>query len=83
MEGLPICLFNGEINMAIQPNLDTNARVERLVFGVILLIGALLDFGRLFLFLIGAIMVVEAFIGWCGIPMLAHKLKLDELFKKK
>jgi hypothetical protein len=66
----------------IDSNLDNNARAERLVFGVILLIGALLGFGRIFLFLIGAILVIEAFVGWCGVPLLVQKLKLDNLFKK-
>lgn len=64
-------------------NLESNERVTRAVIGAILLIGALLDFGRTFLFLAGIILVAEAFIGYCGIPMLSEKFKLNDYFKKK
>jgi len=64
-------------------NLESNERVTRAVIGAVLLVGALLDFGRVFLFLAGAILVAEAFIGWCGIPMLAEKFKLNDFFKNK
>lgn len=64
-------------------NLENNERVTRLVIGAILVIAALLGFGRIFLFLVGVLLVTEAFIGWCGIPTLAEKFKLNDLFKKK
>ena len=64
-------------------NIESNERVTRLVIGAVLLLGALLDFGRVFLFLLGVVFIAEAFIGWCGIPMLAEKFKLHDLFKKK
>lgn len=64
-------------------NIENNERVTRLVIGAVLLLGALLDFGRGFLFLLGIVLIAEAFIGWCGIPMLAEKFKLNDLFKKK
>lgn len=64
-------------------NLESNERVTRMVIGVVLLIGALLDFGRVFLFLSGVALIVEAVIGWCGIPILAEKFKLNDFFKKK
>jgi len=67
----------------VTSNIESNERVTRLVIGAILLIGALLDFGRMFLFLVGIILIAEAVIGWCGIPMLSEKFKLNELFKKK
>lgn len=64
-------------------NLESNERVTRVVIGIVLLIGALLDFGRIFLLLAGVILVAEAFIGYCGIPILAEKFKLNDYFKKK
>lgn len=64
-------------------NIEGNERLTRIVIGIVLLLGALLDFGRVFLFLIGIILVAEAIIGYCGIPILAEKFKLNDLFKKK
>ena len=64
-------------------NLESNERVTRAVIGIVLLIGALLDFGRVFLFLAGALLIAEAFLGSCGIPILAEKFKLNDYFKKK
>ena len=64
-------------------NIESNERVTRLVIGAVLVIAALLGLGRFFLFLVGVVLVAEAFIGWCGIPTLAEKLKLNDLFKKK
>lgn len=64
-------------------NMNSNDRATRLVLGAILLIGAILGFGAWFLFLVGALLVAEAFIGWCGIPILIEKFKLNDLFKNK
>ena len=64
-------------------NMNSNDRATRLVLGAILLIGAILGFGAWFLFLAGALLVAEAFIGWCGIPILIEKFKLNDLFKNK
>lgn len=64
-------------------NIDNNERVTRAVIGVVLLLGALLGLGRFFLFLVGALLVAAAVVGWCGIPILSEKLKLNDLFKKK
>lgn len=63
--------------------MNSNDRATRLVLGAILLIGAILGFGAWFLFLVGALLVAEAFIGWCGIPILIEKFKLNDLFKNK
>lgn len=66
-------------------NIEANERVTRLVIGIVLFLGAVLDFGRMFLYLVGIILIAEGVIGWCGIPILAEKLKLNDLpfFKKK
>jgi hypothetical protein len=53
------------------------------VIGIVLLIGVLLGLGKLFAFLVGVILIIEAIIGWCGIPILAEKFKLNEIFRKK
>jgi hypothetical protein len=64
-------------------NIEGNERVTRVVIGAVLLIAALLGLGRGFLFLVGVVLIAEAFIGFCGIPMLAEKFKLNDMFKKK
>lgn len=64
-------------------NLEANERFSRLVIGIILLIGVLLGLGKLFAFLVGVILIIEAIIGWCGIPILAERFKLNEIFRKK
>lgn len=64
-------------------NIEGNERISRLVIGAVLFIIALFGGGRAFMFLIGLILIVEGIIGWCGIPILAEKLKLNDLFKKK
>ena len=67
----------------VASNIQANERISRLVIGVVLLIGVLLGLGKLFAFLVGVILIVEAVIGWCGIPILAEKFKLNEIFQKK
>jgi hypothetical protein len=67
----------------VASNLESNERLSRLVIGIVLLIGVLLGLGKLFAFLVGVILIIEAIIGWCGIPILAEKFKLDEIFRKK
>ncbi len=64
-------------------NINSSERVTRAVIGAVLILGALLGLGRFFLFLIGVVLIAEAVIGWCGIPILSEKLKLNDLFKKK
>ena len=67
----------------VASNLESNERFSRLVIGVILLIGVLLGLGKLFAFLVGVILIIEAIIGWCGIPILAERFKLNEIFSIK
>lgn len=56
-------------------NIDKSDRINRIVFGGIMVVGAILGFGQRFLFLLGVIMVIEGAIGWCGIPILVEKAK--------
>ena len=67
----------------VASNLESNERLSRLVIGIVLLIGVLLGLGKLFAFLVGVILIIEAIIGWCGNPILAEKFKLNEIFRKK
>ena len=67
----------------VASNLESNERLSRLLIGIVLLIGVLLGLGKLFAFLVGVILIIEAIIGWCGIPILAEKFKLNEIFRKK
>ena len=67
----------------VASNIQGNERIARLVIGVVLLIGVLLGLGKLFAFLVGVILIVEGVIGWCGIPILAEKFKLNEIFRKR
>ena len=67
----------------VASNLESNERLSRLVIGIVLLICVLLGLGKLFAFLVGVILIIEAIIGWCGIPILAEKFKLNEIFRKK
>lgn len=67
----------------VASNLESNERLSRLVIGIVLLIGVLLGLGKIFAFLVGVILIIEAIIGWCGIPILAEKFKLNEIFRKK
>lgn len=64
-------------------NIEANERVTRLVIGAVLFLAALIGLGRIFLFLVGIVLIAEAIIGFCGIPMLSEKFKLNDLFKKK
>ncbi|WP_010598599.1 YgaP family membrane protein [Rickettsiella massiliensis] len=67
----------------VASNIGSNERLARLVIGAVLLIGVLLGLPRLFSFLVGVILIIEGIIGWCGIPILAEKFKLNDLFRKK
>jgi len=56
-------------------NIDKSDRTNRIVFGVILILGALVGFGKIFMILLGAILIIEGAIGWCGIPILVAKVR--------
>lgn len=64
-------------------NIGNNERIARILIGVILFIGAVVGLGRGFLFLMGILLLVEGFIGWCVTPILVEKFKLQNIFKDK
>lgn len=64
--------------MALECNIEKSDRTNRLVIGAILIIGAILGFGRFWAILIGIALMVEGYLGWCGIPILLAKFKKDE-----
>jgi len=49
-------------------NLSRDERIGRGVIGGVLLLGALIGFGRGFAGLVGIIMIAQGVAGWCGIP---------------
>lgn len=61
-------------------NIDQTDKIHRLVVGALLLIGALLDLGRGFMLFLAIVLLVEGFLGKCGIPLVVAKYK--ELMKK-
>lgn len=60
---------------SIACNIDKTDRINRVVFGALIFLGALVGLGKIFFMLVGIILVAEGLIGWCGIPLLVEKLK--------
>ncbi len=56
-------------------NIDKTDRINRVVIGVFLLLGALLGAGKWFLIILGAVLIAEGLVGWCSIPVAVAKLK--------
>lgn len=56
-------------------NIDKSDRINRIVFGVIFLLGALLGFGKIFFIVCSLVLIIEGIIGWCGIPLIYSKIK--------
>lgn len=78
----PVCDETGEQCMLkLKCNIDQSDRTNRMVFGVILVVGALIGLGKLFMILLGSILFIEGAIGWCGIPIIIAKIR--QLFSKK
>ena len=67
----------------VTSNIQTSERLARLIIGGVLLFGALLGLGKLFAFLVGVILIIEGMIGWCGVPILIEKFKLQDVFQKR
>lgn len=59
---------------SLKCNIDKTDRMNRVVIGVILLLGALIGLGPVFYMLVSIILIVEGAIGWCGIPLLMEKI---------
>ena len=56
-------------------NIDKTDRINRVVIGVLLLLGALLGAGKWFLLIVGAVLIAEGLVGWCSIPLMIAKLQ--------
>lgn len=56
-------------------NIDKTDRINRAIIGVILFFAALLGMSRSFFMVVGAVLVIEGWIGWCSIPYLLSKIK--------
>ena len=59
-------------------NIDNSDRINRVVIGALLLIGGLIGLGKIFLMLVGIVLIVQGAIGWCAIPYIR-----DMIAKKK
>ncbi len=58
-----------------QCNIDKTDRVNRVVIGLLIFVAALIGMGQLFFMVVGIVLVVEGWIGWCSIPYLLSKFK--------
>ena len=56
-------------------NIDKTDRINRVVIGAAIALAALFGASKLFFIILGLIMVIEGFIGWCAIPVMVAKLK--------
>ncbi len=54
-------------------NIDKQDRINRVVIGAVLFLGALIGLGKVFMMLVGFILVLEGAMGWCGIPVIMQK----------
>ncbi len=56
-------------------NIDKTDRTNRAVIGVILFVAALIGMSKVFFMLMGLVLILEGWIGWCSIPYLMSKFK--------
>jgi hypothetical protein len=60
-------------------NIDKTDRINRAAIGALLMLSAIFNFSKTFYLAFGIILILQAIIGWCSIPILVEKLKI---FKK-
>ena len=58
-----------------QCNIDKTDRINRVVIGIVLFLAALIGMSKVFFMVVGIVLVIEGWIGWCSIPYLISKLK--------
>lgn len=58
-----------------QCNIDKTDRINRVVIGIVLFLAALIGMSKVFFMVVGLVLVIEGWIGWCSIPYLISKLK--------
>ena len=56
-------------------NIDKTDRINRVVIGIVLFLAALIGMSKVFFMVVGLVLVIEGWIGWCSIPYLMSKLK--------
>jgi len=61
--------------MGFACNISKKDRWTRVVFGSFILIAALLSLDAIFIIVFAGIMIIEGFIGWCGIADLIDRLE--------
>ena len=62
--------------MFLKPcNINKTDRTNRVVIGAILFLAALIGMSKVFFMVVGLVLVVEGWIGWCSIPYFISKLK--------
>ena len=58
-----------------QCNIDKTDRINRVVIGIVLFLAALIGMSKVFFMVVGLVLVIEGWIGWCSIPYLISTLK--------
>jgi hypothetical protein len=58
-----------------QCNIDKTDRINRAIIGAILFFAALIGMSPLFFMILGLILIVEGWLGWCSIPYVLSKIK--------
>ena len=66
------------MGFAKQCNLETEEKLHRIIIGLIILLAALLGFGKVFFMIVGILLAVSGIIGWCSIPFIMEKLKIKK-----
>lgn len=56
-------------------NIDKTDRINRAIIGAILFFAAWFGMGKSFFMILGVILVIEGWAGWCSIPYLINKIR--------
>ena len=56
-------------------NINKTDRINRIVIGVLLFLAAVVGMGKTFFMIVGVVLVIEGWIGWCSIPYLISRFK--------
>lgn len=56
-------------------NINKTDRINRIIIGIGICVAALFEVGKYFYIILGLVLVVEGFIGWCSIPYFITKIK--------
>lgn len=57
-------------------NIDKTDRINRVIIGIIVLLGVLLGASIWFFIAVGVLLILSGLIGWCSIPVIMKKLRL-------